>query len=399
EVYWLPERENGGNIDSLRSFTKTLVNIAHELDPARLTSIRKFYEGSDIVDVFSPSIWAGWYSGVYKSYEKAIQNSQKEYPHFFHAEYGGSSHLGRHSENPITGDGLVNPDEWAEEVNQISVKNVANIGDWSENYIVDLFDWHLKVSETNKNITGNAQWAFKDFGTPLRPENPIPYMNQKGLVDRKGNPKDAYYVFKSYWNNKDKFAYIESHTWKERSGPEGVERELCVYSNCPEVELIIDGKSLGKKKKDINQFPASGLSWNIEFNKGINSIEAIGFENGKQVAEDKLEINYSNEKNGDPEKFNLFAERLSNGNYLITAIAFDENKNRCLGYNDRVYFSAEGKGKLIENYGTPTKSSIIEMANGKAQIEFKPVPFEKTTIEIRNQNFKGDYLVIDGVNN
>ncbi len=35
-----------------------------------------------------------------------------------------------------------------------------------------------------------------------RPENAIPYINQKGLVDREGNPKDAYYVFKSYWNNK-----------------------------------------------------------------------------------------------------------------------------------------------------------------------------------------------------
>ncbi len=66
--------------------------------------------------------------------------------------------------------------------------------------------------------------------------------------------------------------------------------------------------------------------------------------------------------------------------------------NRCLDYNERVYFSAEGNGKLVENYGTPTKSSIIEMANGKAQIEFKPIPFEKTTIEIRNQNLKGNYL-------
>lgn len=397
EVYWLPERENGGNIDSLRKFTKMLVDFAHELDPTRLTSIRKFYEGSDIVDVFSPSIWAGWYSGVYKSYEKAIQNSQIEYPRFFHAEYGGSSHFSRHSENPITGDGLVNPDEWDEEINQISVKNVANIGDWSENYIVDLFDWHLMISETNEKITGNAQWAFKDFGTPLRPENPIPFMNQKGLVDREGNPKDAYYVFKSYWNEDDKFVYIESPTWKERSGPKGVKRELCVYSNCEEVELFFNEKSLGKKEKDINKFPASGFSWNINFPVGVNSIEAIGYVDGKKITDNKLEVNYTFVKNSEPEVFELTPTRLSNGNYLITAIAKDINGNRCLDYNERVYFSAEGKGKLIENYGTPTKSSIIEMANGKAQIEFKPVPFETSVIEIRNQNMKGHYLKLNGI--
>jgi beta-galactosidase len=292
---------------------------------------------------------------------------------------------------------LVNPNEWEEDINQVSVQNIAKIGDWSENYIVDLFDWHLKILETNENLTGNAQWAFKDFGTPLRPENPIPYINQKGLVNREGNPKDAYYVFKSYWNENDKFTYIESHSWQERSGPEGVARELSVYSNCEEVELLVNGKSLGKKVKDINKFPASGLTWDVNFSNGENVLEAIGFEDAKKTVSDKLEVKYSFIKNGEPETLELSSNRLINGNYLITAIAKDANGNRCLDYNERVYFSAEGNGKLIENYGTPTKSSIIEMANGKAQIEFKPIPFEKTIIEIRNQNMKGNYLVLRGV--
>ena len=399
EVYWLPEQEDGDNIDSLKKFTKTLVDLAHDLDKGRLTSIRKFYEGADLVDVFSPSIWAGWYNGVYKSYKKAIEDAQNKYSHFFHAEYGGSSHLGRHTENPITGEGFLNPEEWSESVNQVKIRNIANIGDWSENYIVDLFDWHLNITENSENFTGNAQWAFKDFGTPLRPENSIPYLNQKGLVDRAGNPKDAYYVFKSYWNDKDKFAYIESHTWKERSGPKGKEREVCVYSNCAEVELFVNDVSLGKKKKDSNNYPASGLNWDVKFKEGNNFIEAVGFEHSVKKANDKLEILYSYEQNGAPEKIKLSAERMKNGNYLITGLAIDNNGNRCLDYNERVYFSAEGNGKLVENYGTPTRSSIIEMANGKAQIEFKPVPFEKTIIEIRNQNLKGNYLILDGITN
>ena len=58
--------------------------------------------------------------------------------------------------------------------------------------------------------------CLKDFGTPLRPENPLPYMNQKGLVDRNGKPKDAYYVFASHWSKKP-FCYIESKTWTHRT--------------------------------------------------------------------------------------------------------------------------------------------------------------------------------------
>ncbi|MEL7144919.1 MAG: glycoside hydrolase family 2 TIM barrel-domain containing protein, partial [Bacteroidota bacterium] len=180
EIDWLPDFPDGSNDEHIRAFLTELNELSHQMDPDRPTSIRKYYEGSDIVDVFSPSIWSGWYSGSYKNYEKVIRKYMKMYPHFVHMEYGGSSHFGRHTENPIDGDGLVNPDEWEEAVNQVEVVSVAKAGDWSENYIVDLFDWHLKVSESQDQFVGNAQWAFKDFGTPLRPENDIPYMNQKG---------------------------------------------------------------------------------------------------------------------------------------------------------------------------------------------------------------------------
>jgi len=72
----------------------------------------------------------------------------------------------------------------------------------------------------------------------------------------------------------------------------------------------------------------------------------------------------------------------------------DKNGNQCLDFNGRVYFSALSGGKLLENLGTSTGSSVIEMANGKAQIVFKHTPFEKGVIEVRNQDFKGTYITI-----
>lgn len=395
EMYWLPDFEGGDDIEKMNIFLSELNELSHQLDPARKTAIRKYYEGANIVDVFSPSIWSGWYSGSYKSYQKAIDTYKPKYKHFLHAEYGGSSHVGRHTENPITGEGQINSEGWEEAIIQTKVANIAQIGDWSENYIVDLFDWHLRISETDSTFVGNIQWAFKDFGTPLRPENAIPYMNQKGLVDRNGHPKDAYYVFKSYWATKP-FTYIESHTWTERQGPEHLARTLSVYSNCNEVEFFHNGKSLGIKQKDINAFPASGLTWDVNFTSGKNSLKAVGIVSAGDNVSDKIEVNYRFNKNDAAKALTLDYEKLENGNYLVTALAVDASGLRCLDYEDRVYFQCLSNGRLLKNQGTPSGSDIIEMANGKASIEV--IPNNKTSvlkIMVINQNFKGTYLSIN----
>ena len=395
ELYWLPDFPGGDNMDSLRTFLTELNTMAHELDPGRKTAVRKFYEGADIVDVFSPSIWAGWYSGVYKTYEKAIKSAAKKYPRFFHAEYGGSSHVGRHTENPITGEGLVKEDEWSEQPNMINIPRVSSAGDWSENYIVDLFDWHLHITEQTDWFTGNAQWAFKDFGTPLRPENAIPYMNQKGLVDRAGRPKDAYYVFKSYWTTSPEFCYIESPTWKIRTGLAGQKKEICVYSNCEQVRLVVNGVDQGVKIRDIKNFPAAGFNWFVALEPGSNVIEAYGYAAGEKVTDHKINIEYAVEKRGKPEEIILSALKQTDGTYLIEARVVDIKGQLCLEFNQRVYFDHNGAGMLKKYYGTPGGSDVIEFASGLAHIQFIPSGQGRAVIEARTQDFKGNYVWID----
>jgi len=394
EIYWLPDFENGDDKNRLSEYLKKLNTLAHDLDDSRMTAIRKYYAGADLVDVFSPSIWSGWYAGVYTNYEKTLAENQKKYPKFLHMEYGGSSHVGRHTENPITGNGSLNEDDWAEVSNQVDIKNIAKSGDWTENYMVDLFDWYLGVTETQTDFAGNAQWAFKDFGTPLRPENAIPYLNQKGLVDRNGKPKDAFYVFKSYWS-KDPFTYIESHTWIERQGPEGKSRNLSVFSNCETVELFNNGKSLGEKNRKLGEFPACGLNWDVVFTKGKNKLVAKGFMNGKTITTDSMTVNYDHTQANKADHIKLSYRVLPNGNYLVEALMFDKNGLRVLDYEKHLYFSKDGAGELMKNYGTPTRSQVIEMANGYAAIELKPSEKGKAIIEARNQDFKGSYLIID----
>ena len=91
----------------------------------------------------------------------------------------------------------------------------------------------------------------------------------------------------------------------------------------------------------------------------------------------------------------MSSEKLKNGNYLVTAIAIDNNNLRCLDYEESVYFQCLKGGKTMKNQGTPTGSESIRMANGKASIEVVPdgsgLPIEMTAL---NQSFKGEYLKI-----
>jgi beta-galactosidase len=392
EVYWLPDFPGGDDTTRLNAFVASLNEIAHDLDPHRYTAMRKYYAGAQLVDVFSPSIWAGWYAGVYTNYEAALRRERAKYPRMLHMEYGGSSHLGRHTETPITGQGLLSESEWAEVANQVNVTNIAQSGDWTESYIVDLFDWHLRVSETLPGFAGNAQWAIKDFGTPLRPENAIPYLNQKGLFDRAGKPKDAYYVFKSYWAEAP-FVHLMSHTWTERSGPADKPRELRVYSNCEAVELFHQGQSLGKRQREFAHFPAHNLHWSVLMDEGTNDLLAVGYVGGQPQWRDSLTLQYRHQPSGKPDHIHLEATQLSSEWWLIEAIMQDEAGLRVLDYEGRVYFSADGDGSLAINYGTPEGSQVIEMANGRAAIRLR-LPQGRAVIEARNQDFKGSYLTL-----
>lgn len=394
EIYWEEDFPGGGATEVINPYLEKLNAMTKEMDPYRLTSIRKYYPGSDIVDAFSPSIWAGWYGGSYSQYGEALQTAHDKYPTFLHMEYGGSSHVGRHTETPITSEGLVDAQvSVSEAVNQAIVKSVAKDSDWNSNYIVDLFDWHLNVSENMPDFAGNAQWAFKDFGTPLRPLNPIPYTNMKGLVDRDGNFKDAYYVFASYWK-KEPFCQIESHTWTHRNGPkEG--RDVTVYCNTQSAELFHDGLSLGKKDKQKGVVPAGGLVWKVPFNKGINKLKVSGLNDNEKVAEDEHQVTYFIGKHGKFAQISLKANHIEDNRWLITAEAIDDDGHRVLDYSERAYFFNIGEqGKLVADQGTPYGSSTIDMASGYAAIEYVD-DGQTSTIEYRGQNVKGVYVVVE----
>ncbi len=398
EMYWLPDHEGGGDRTKVAAELQMMHDIAKDMDPGRLTTIRKFPEGADIIDVYSPSIWAGWYGGGYVQYAEAMQKARDEHPYLLHMEYGGSSHVGRYLEKPFGPYGTADPDTLGtveEAVNQTGVISVAKSKVWDMTYMIDLFDWHLRVSETDPDFAGNAQWAFKDFGTPIRPENPLPFVNMKGLVQRDGIKKDVYHVFASYWK-KDPVCWIESPNWTYRTGTKGETKTISVFCNTDSATLSLNGKPLGKKKRDITKHPASGLTWNVEFKNGKNTLSVDGFDaDGKSVAEHGYDLTYSTAEIGKMVDIILTTEKNDDGSVTVFAEAQDKDGNRVVSMNDRGYFTVDGGGAFLKNQGTPTGSQTREFANGTASIILYPGETD-SQVNIQTQDYRGYYITVPG---
>jgi beta-galactosidase len=355
----------------IQKFMTELNTMAHQLDPTRMTVIRRCDFCKDIVDVYSPSIWAGWYRGIYTEYKGITEKEIKGVKHFFHAEWGGDSHAMRHSEAPDkilqqikTGTGA---DERLGDASLYGgAARVSKDGDWSESYICNLIDWHLKEQENLPLLTGSAYWPFKDFSTPIRPDNPIPYMNQKGVIERDFTKKEAYYVFQSWWADKP-MAHLYGHSWPVRWGEPGELKMVKVYSNCDVAELFVNGKSYGQKKRNGQDFPAAGLRWSVPFSEGKNVIK-VNANKGNITVTDEITQSYQTEKWGPPVKMVLSKIDQQSNVATIEVKLYDTKNVLCLDARNAIEFGLTGDGKLIDNMGTTSGSRKVEVYNGRAII-------------------------------
>jgi len=351
--------------DKIRAFMIELNTLAHTLDPTRKTAIRRCDFCKDIVDVYSPSIWSGWYQGKYTEYKSRVEAEIKKVDHFLHMEWGGDSHARRHSE--------------ASEV----FARAPQEGDWSETYICDLFDWHLKEQETMPDLTGSAQWIFKDFATTLRPGNPVPRVNQKGLVERDFTLKEGYFVFQSYWAERS-MVHIYGHSWPVRWGEPDEEKLVKVYSNCAEVELFVNGRSAGIKKRNSQDFPAAGLRWLVKFREGENVLRAVG----EDLIADEIKFRYQTQKWDKPAR--LLLRETANG---VEVKLVDAKGVQCLDARNFVRFALAGDGELIDNLGTSITSRKVQLYNGRAQIDIKSKG--RWVVSVSSEGLPTEFLATD----
>lgn len=129
---------------------------------------------------------------------------------------------------------------------QVSSYDVEHCG-WS-NLPEDDFIWH----EGFPYCIGEFVWTGFDYlgePTPYYSDWPS-HSSLFGIIDLAGLPKDRYYLYRSHWNKKEETLHILPHwNWKSR---EGEVTPIFVYTNYPSAELFINGKSQGRRTKDLS---------------------------------------------------------------------------------------------------------------------------------------------------
>jgi beta-galactosidase len=101
-----------------------------------------------------------------------------------------------------------------------------------------------------------------------------------GILDYCGFPKDEAYYLKAWWT-KTPVLHILPH-WN-LDGHEGEPVSVWVYSNCEEVQLIVNGRKLERKRMPLN----GHLEWETVYEPGY--VKAVGYRNGKKVMEERIE--------------------------------------------------------------------------------------------------------------
>ena len=368
-----PNEYPGLDRPAIRSFMTEMRDQAHRLDNSRLTAFRRCDFARDIPDVYSPSIWAGWYRGNYHEYEQSLLTERTRVKRFIHIEWGADSQAGRHSEDPEAVLRKVPAGNGTDERGFDYLKSggevrVSKDGDWSETYACNLFDWHLKTQESLEWLIGSAQWVFKDFASPLRENNAIPRVNQKGVVARDLTKKESYFVFQSYWAERP-MVHIYGHSWPVRWGKQGQHRTVRVYSNCDRAELFLNGESLGTRHRKSQNFPAAGLRWEVAFASGPNHLRALATK-GRLTVQDEIHLTYQSEQWGKPVLLKLSQKKRKDNIVTVEAKLFDQNDILCLDSAQTVRFSLAGAGNLIDNLGTTWGSREVQLSNGRAEISF-----------------------------
>jgi len=125
-------------------------------------------------------------------------------------------------------------------------------------------------------IVGGFIWTGFDY----RGE-PIPYgwpciNSHSGIMDTCGFPKDIFYYYQSWWTDKPVLHLLPHWNWP---GKEGQPIDVWCFSNCREVELFLNGKSLGRKTMERN----SHLEWMVKYEPGTLSAKGYNDE-GKLIA-------------------------------------------------------------------------------------------------------------------
>jgi beta-galactosidase len=218
-----------------------------------------------------------------------------------------------------------------------------------------------------------------------------------GMVDLAGFPKDRYYLYQSHWSETPMVHVLPHWNWE---GREGQDIPVMVYSNADEVELQVNGMSLGRKKTLVEsvELPVGSkvsetrkfqskyrLLWQVPFQPG--ELVAVAYTGGKAVARDAVHTA------GVAARIRLSADRRviqADGDDLsfITVRIEDKDGHLCPLADNLVSFRVSGVGRIaaVDNGNAATIESFHadrrKAFNGLALLIIRSALGQPGTIEV-----------------
>ena len=194
-----------------------------------------------------------------------------------------------------------------------------------------------KVMKKHDFLAGMYIWTGFDYiGEPTPYEWPS-ISSYFGIVDLAGFPKDVYYMYQSEWTNKTVLHLFPHWNWAAGQNVD----VWAYYNNADEVELFLNGKSVGVRSKKGDDLH---VMWRIPFQAG--TLKAISRKNGKTVLETEIKTA------GTATNLKLSADRptiKADGNDLsfVTVDITDANGVLSPNANNEIQFSLKGNGKIV----------------------------------------------------
>ncbi len=187
-----------------------------------------------------------------------------------------------------------------------------------------------------------------------------------GIIDLAGFPKDAYYMYQSEWTEKPVLHIFPHWNWTP-----GQVVDVWAYTNCDEVELLVNGNSLGRQKKTEDQLH---LVWRTQFEPG--TVTGVGYKDGVEIMREEVKTA------GEPAAIVLTPDRaeiMADGSDLsfITVTVVDKDGVPVPKADNLIKFSVEGNGTIAgvdngcQTSMEPFKADYRKAFNGKCLLVVK----------------------------
>ena len=203
-----------------------------------------------------------------------------------------------------------------------------------------------------------------------------------GIIDLAGFPKDVYYMYQSEWTDKPVLHLFPHWNWIP-----GDEIDMwCYYNHADEVELFINGKSQGvRKKADSHQYH---VMWRVVFDPG--EVKVVARKEGKEVGQQTIRTA------GAPDHIRLSYDYRGKTTDFIVAEVVDKDGNLCPWADDEICFIYEGEGGILgtdngcqtsmERFTAPHRKAFfgkcLVVAKGKGSITAKSATLKPSWIEL-----------------